>query len=222
MKLAKCKSNSKPYLTFTDTDLVNVKKNKLIHFIIKVCEIHNIPRNTIIDFGCGHGNISLGLSYYFEKVYSFDVSEEMISNAKQNIKRLSELNKCFISNKIILKKQDFNKNISIKDFNKVNIILLNNSIHYAELNKIDNIINNLLKILCLHGLIIIIDPWKKTIFGDNILNKNYIIRKKKLDKIEKIRDKLIDVIKKYKNKIITIKNKISSEQNSYYIILKKI
>lgn len=47
---------------------------------------HIMPGDTILDFGCGTGTITLRIARNVNKVYGVDVSEGMLKRAQQNLK----------------------------------------------------------------------------------------------------------------------------------------
>ena len=50
-------------------------------------------RKTALDFGCGIGDFSFMLSRYFNKVYGYDIADEILEYAKKadNISYITEL-----------------------------------------------------------------------------------------------------------------------------------
>ena len=73
-----------PYLTFSDKILQKLDKDILVKKILRICAKNKInPSNSsIIDMGSGHGNISLGLTFYFIKVIGIDPSNSMLEQAE--------------------------------------------------------------------------------------------------------------------------------------------
>ena len=210
-----------PYLTFSDKILQKLDKNILVKKILKICAKNKInPSNSsIMDMGSGHGNISLGLTYYFNKVIGIDPSNSMLEQAELYKNRLKFLQpKYFNEDKITFIQNNFYKALDIKP---VNIIILSNSIHFAELNTVNNVLDNLLNYLVKGGLVIISEPWTNAIFGAPILNEDNDFRKKKIEKIKNIREEIDTFIEKSTNvKLIKSKN---YKDDAYYIItLKKI
>ena len=185
---------SKPYLTITDDILGSVDTIKPIGMIKKILENNNINSTilTAIDIGCGHGNLTLGLSFYFKKVYGFDISKEMLKESNINKKRLIKLRSDFQPSNVEFKKGSFSDKLGIT----ANVIILQNSIHYADSNDIENILLNLLNHLEKNGIIIIIEPDINSKFGLSELNKKGKARKKKLDKILAIKQKIHEFVNK--------------------------
>ena len=81
-----------PYLQFSNEKLVEFKNNYLIMNIIKkIVSEEYLSKASILDFGCGHGNITLGLSYHCTKVTGFDISGKMLDYSKNLCQRLLKL-----------------------------------------------------------------------------------------------------------------------------------
>ena len=87
------KKDIKPYLTFSDEILKNLDKNILVQDILKISLKNKINPidSSIIDMGSGHGNISLGLMFYFNKVIGIDFSSSMLEQSELNKNRLKIL-----------------------------------------------------------------------------------------------------------------------------------
>lgn len=47
--------------------------------------VHIMPNDTVLDFGCGTGTITLQISKYAAKVYGVDISGGMLKRAQQNL-----------------------------------------------------------------------------------------------------------------------------------------
>ena len=172
-----------PYITFSDKILQKLDKDIFVKRILKICAKNklNPSKLSIMDMGTGHGNISLGLTYYFKKVIAIEPSISMLEQAELYKNRLKFLQpKYFNEDKITFIQNNFYKALDIEP---VNIILLSNSIHFAELNTVNNVLDNLLNYLLKGGLVIISEPWTNTIFGVPILNEDNDFRKNKLEKI---------------------------------------
>ena len=124
----------------------------------------------------------------------------------------------FKDNKITFIKNNFYNKLDIEP---VNIIILSNSIHFAKLNTINNVLDNLLNYLVKDGLIIIKEPWLNAIFGMSTLNQENEFRKEKIEKIEKIRAEIDTFIENSSN-IKLIKSKDYKNEEYFIIIIKKI
>lgn len=211
----------KPYFTISDDYLLNIDESRTSKKIITLAEQHNInPTSaTIIDMGCGHGNNSLSLSFYFAKVYGFDINQEMIETCKYYKSRLKQLRDNFNPEKVVFKVANFEHKLPIKT--QVNIILLANAIHFAESEKIATIIDNLLNHVNKNGLIIILEPSVNANFADPELNKPGVKRENKMKKINRVANQL----QKY-FEILESTNKIEVEfqnlQKQYIAVLKKL
>ena len=66
-----------------EKDFFNTGKNQVesLFELFKKLNL-NMRRKTALDFGCGIGRVTHVLAGYFDKVYGVDVSEKMISEAK--------------------------------------------------------------------------------------------------------------------------------------------
>jgi precorrin-6B methylase 2 len=216
------KKDIKPYLTFSDKMLQILDKNGFVKRILKICAKNklNPSKLSIMDMGAGHGNISLGLTYYFKKVIGIEPNVLMLEQAESNKKRLKKLQPDeFNEDKVKFIQNNFYKTLDIEP---VNIIILSNSIHFAKLNTVNNILDNLLNYLVKDGLIIIKEPWEKNaIFCPPILNEDNDFIKGKIEKIKNIREEIDTVIEK-SNKVKLIKSKNYEDDKYYIIILKKI
>ena len=215
------KKDIEPYLTFSDEILKNLDKNILVQDILKISLKNKINPidSSIIDMGSGHGNISIGLTFYFNKVIGIDSSSSMLEQAELNKNRLKILKSDeFKDKKITFIKNNFYNKLDIEP---VNIIILSNSIHFAKLNTVKNVLDNLLNYLLKDGLIVIKEPWLNVIFGVPILNQENEFRKKKIEKIKKIRAEIDTFIENSSN-IKLIKSKDYKNNEYYIIILKKI
>jgi ubiquinone/menaquinone biosynthesis C-methylase UbiE len=214
------KKELKPYLTFSDKILQKLDKDILVKKILRICAKNNLnPSNSsIIDMGSGHGNISLGLTYYFNKVIGIDPSNSMLEQAELYKNRLKKLQPDeFNEDKITFIQNNFYKALDIEP---VNIILLSNSIHFAKLNTVNNVLDNLLNYLVKGGLVIIKEPWLNAMLAP-ILNQDNNFRKEKLEKIKNIREEIDTFIKK-SSKVKLVKSKKYEDDAYYIIILKKI
>ena len=220
-KIGGGKKEMKPYLTFSDKMLQKLDKNGLIERILRICAKNKInpTDSSIIDMGSGHGDISLGLTFYFDKVIGIEPSVSMLEQAELNKNRLKMLKSDdFNEDKITFIQNNFYKALDIEP---VNIIILINSIHFAKLNTVNNILDNLLNYLLKDGLIIIKEPWINTIFGDPILNQDNNFRKEELEILKNIREEINTFIEK-SSKVKLIKSKNYEDDKYYIIILKKL
>ena len=215
------KKDIEPYLTFSDEILKNLDKNILVQDILKISLKNKINPidSSIIDMGSGHGDISLGLTFYFDKVIGIEPSNSMLEQAEMNKNRLKILQpKKFNKDKITFIQNNFYNKLDIE---QVLSIILSNSIHFAKLNTIKNVLDNLLNYLLKDGLIVIKEPWLNVIFGVPILNQENEFRKKKIEKIKKIRAEIDTFIENSSN-IKLIKSKDYKNEEYYIIIIKKI
>jgi accessory colonization factor AcfC len=143
----------------------------------------------------------------------------MLEQAEMNKNRLKILQpKKFNEDKITFIQNNFYNKLDIE---QVNIIILSNSIHFAKLNTVNNVLDNLLNYLVKGGLVIISEPWTNSIFGAPILNEDNDFRKKKIEKIKNIREEIDTFIEK-STKVKLIKSKNYKDDAYYIITLKKI
>ena len=85
----------------------------------------------------------------------------------------------------------------------VNIILLNNAIHFAEIGTVGTVIDNLLEHLVENGLIIILEPSIDSNFGNLELNIPGLKRDNKMQVINMIRLELTEYLEKSTEKVNT-------------------
>ncbi len=114
-----------------------VSMNKKVHKsiyneqFVKLLELEGI--DSLLDVGCGVGNLSLKLSPKIEKVYSLDYSSKMLEileeNAKkQNIKNIKTINKSWYDSWDEVEKADLviaSRSMEVKDMKEA-LIKLNN------------------------------------------------------------------------------------------------
>jgi SAM-dependent methyltransferase len=192
-----------PYLALSDEYLCGIDQTFISKQITSVAIKHNIEpsESTIIDLGCGHGNSSLSLSFNFNKVYGFDISQDMLTNSEKNKERLKVLRDDFNPDKVTFGMGSFNDKLPIEK--PVNIILLNNAIHFAEIGTVGSVIDNLLEHLVENGLIIILEPSIDTKFGNPELNIPGPKRDRKMHVINTTRLELTEYLKKSTEKVET-------------------
>ena len=192
-----------PYNKISDQYLQNIDKTRDTNRVLAECEKHNINplESSIIDIGSGHGDDSLSLSFYFNRVYGFDISPDMLEESEKNKKRLQEIRDKFNPDKVIFKMGSFYERLVIEK--PVNVILLNNTIHYAEENTVKIIMDNLLEHLNKDGIIIILEPERDAMFGDPKLNQLGELRDSKLKKINDVRSEIREYLENYTQKVKT-------------------
>ena len=66
-------------------DDIQLVKNKDFETTLRYININDI----VMDYGCGGGIVSIGISDKVKKVYAIDVSSKMIETAKANAAELS-------------------------------------------------------------------------------------------------------------------------------------
>jgi ubiquinone/menaquinone biosynthesis C-methylase UbiE len=220
-KIGGGKNDIKPYITFSDKVLEKLDKDIFVKRILKICAKNKLNPNklSIMDMGSGHGNISLGLTYYFKKVIGIEPSVSMLEQAEIYKNRLKKLQPDeFNENKVTFIQNNFYDALNVKP---VNIIILSNSIHFAEVNTVENVLDNLLNYLLKGGLVIISEPWTNAIFGSPILNQDNDFRKNKLEKIKNIREEIDTFIEK-STKVKLVKSKNYKDDAYYIIVIKKL
>ena len=141
------------------------------------------------------------MSFYFNIVYGFDISPDMLEDSEKNKKRLKEIRDDFNPDKVIFNMGSFYEKLSIEE--PVDVILLSNSIHYAEENSVKIILDNLLEHLKKDGIIIILEPAEDSEFGDQRLNQPGELRDKKLKKINDVRSEIRDYLENSTQKVKT-------------------
>jgi ubiquinone/menaquinone biosynthesis C-methylase UbiE len=204
------------YLSLNDKQLKDTinDKHKLGKMISNLCKKNNInpKKATIMDLGCGHGNITFTLSKYFNKVYGIDPSNNMLKYARNLKRRASKWsnfsNIRFYQGEFI--------NIPIK---QVDIICLFNSIHFSQ--SIERDLLNILSNIKVGGLLFIREPHNKSKFGQKLMNNKKDLNLK-LKRLAFVRKMLKMFINKYtkKNKISIIFEK--ELPHKYVLSLKKI
>jgi ubiquinone/menaquinone biosynthesis C-methylase UbiE len=85
------KTKSDPSYKFWDrvsgwSKAESAANSTLVKCLNKKFGIHIMPNDTLLDFGCGTGTITLQMARNANKVYGVDVSEGMLKRAQQNLK----------------------------------------------------------------------------------------------------------------------------------------
>lgn len=216
----------KPYNKISDEYLLNIDKIILAKRVLAVCNKHNINplESSLIDIGSGHGDHSLSLSFYFNIVYGFDISPDMLAESEKNKEKLKEIRDDFNPDKVIFNIGSFYDVLPITK--PADVILLNNSIHYADENSVKIILNNLLEHLKKDGIIIILEPGEDGKFGDQRLNQTGELRDKKLKKINDIRSEIKQYLEDSTQKVKTsFFNQLTDKDGKirmFMIVIKKI
>lgn len=109
--------------------------------------IHIMPDDTVLDFGCGTGTITLRIAQNAKKVYGVDVSGGMLKRALQNLKNQNIDNAAFI--KITTLEEMFQD-----DFFQV--ITIFNVLQYIENRK--ELLKQFYKLLKPQGVLIVAVP----------------------------------------------------------------
>ncbi|WP_298649457.1 class I SAM-dependent methyltransferase [uncultured Proteiniphilum sp.] len=109
--------------------------------------IHIMPEDTVLDYGCGTGTITLQIARNARKVYGVDVSEGMLKRAQQNLKNQNADNATF------MKITTLNEMFQDKFFQVITIF---NVLQYIDNRK--KIFNQFYKLLEPQGKLIIAVP----------------------------------------------------------------
>ncbi len=119
----------------------------LVKYINNRFGIHIMPDDTVLDFGCGTGTITLRIAKNADMVYGVDVSEGMLKRAQQNLEKHNINNATFI--KITMFDGMFNGSL-------FNVITTFNVFQYVENRK--DLFNQFYSLLKPQGLLIIAVP----------------------------------------------------------------
>lgn len=109
--------------------------------------IHIMPGDTVLDFGCGTGTITLRIARNANKVYGVDVSEGMLKRANQNLKNQN------IDNAAFIKITTLDKMFQADFFHVITIF---NVLQYIENRK--ELFRQLYKLLKPQGILIVAAP----------------------------------------------------------------
>lgn len=109
--------------------------------------IHIMPDDTVLDYGCGTGTITLQIARNANKVYGVDISEGMLRRAQQNLKNQN------IDNATFMKITTLNE--MFRD-NSFQVIAILNVVQYIENRK--RIFNQFYHLLKPQGKLIIAVP----------------------------------------------------------------
>jgi len=152
------------------------------------CKLHLAGGHTLLDFGCGSGQILLYLSPEYEKVTGVDFSASLLMEAQKKITELG------FKNVSLIHADDKSMWNKIDQF--YDRIMSNGVIQYLTGNQIDDFINQSSKFLTPNGKIIffaVIDPHLYDLWKAGFFSKNSAILKVY---INLIRIKILDMFKK--------------------------
>lgn len=76
------------YADFYDSYYRDKGYNAEVNFVLDLAKQNSIPPRTILDIGCGTGGHLIPFAKKGLKVTGFDISEAMIKQAKEKLKRL--------------------------------------------------------------------------------------------------------------------------------------
>lgn len=192
-----------PYLDLhllSDDKLLDFIKNHPIkNIILNILEKRNmqIKNLNILEFGSGHGNISLSLAYHVNNVIGIDISPKMIEYSNNIKKRFHYLDSNMKKkNNVIFT----NKLSNIYFPTEINVIIAVNSLHFVPVNKIEETIQIFLSKISKDGLIIIIEPTNKSKFAklkdDKKKEKKFRMLKETEKRLDEVLSKIDDIIYK--------------------------
>lgn len=119
----------------------------LVRCINNKFDTYIMPDDTVLDFGCGTGTITLRIARDANKVYGVDISEGMLKRAQLNLKNQSIDNAEFIK---ITALDEMFQNDSFK------IVTVFNVLQYIENRK--ELLEQLYRLLKYQGLLIVSVP----------------------------------------------------------------
>ncbi len=167
---------SSDYYTEILSPIKNSKEKILMN---DLKSIENSKSETIIDLGCGTGEIEKFLSENFKEVIAIDFSKEMIKNAQEKNKNLGNV-KFQVADMLKLK----------NSFGKFDVALAINSIITPNIKNINKIFRNINKILKKGGKFFCVVPameiyaYQSLIIAEMESKKNFSY-KKMLRKVKK-------------------------------------
>lgn len=140
-----------------------VKNHPIKNIILNILEKRNmkIKKVNILEFGSGHGDISLSLAYHVNNVIGLDISAKMIEYSSIIKKRLYDLDP-YIKNK---KNVTFCLTGTNAFLGKIDVIIAINSMHFVPVHKIEEMIQIFMSKISKDGLIIIIEPTRYSKFA---------------------------------------------------------
>ena len=90
--------------------------------VINITKKYNVPRDSILDLGCGTGSLLLELNADFSNLYGLDISENMIKKAKEKAKKYQVDIKFFHDDMITFERKE-KFNVIVSFFDTLNHIL---------------------------------------------------------------------------------------------------
>ena len=90
--------------------------------VINITKKYNVPRDSILDLGCGTGSLLLELNADFSNLYGLDISENMIKKAKEKAKKYQVDIKFFRDDMITFERKE-KFNVIVSFFDTLNHIL---------------------------------------------------------------------------------------------------
>ncbi len=202
------------YLKFDDEKLKKTINKNIFEWLFLLSKKLKIDpdKAKVVDLGSGHGQNTLALSYHFGTIYGIDPSAKMLKFSRKLKKRASKFhdfsNVRFYSGNF--------EDIPIKN---VDIVCLFNSIHFS--NKVEKDLTYILSHINQGGIIVIVEPHNKCIFGYRVM-KNKQNLKKKLNRLKKTRNEIKTFLKwsvKHKKASIIVENET---QLKYKVIIQKL
>jgi len=152
------------------------QNDEFIKYEVREVLYHLNGGNSLLDFGCGSGQLLVKLSPEFERVTGVDFSQSMLDNAQKNIENL------MIENIRLIRADD--KSMWEKIDNNYDRIMNWGVVQYLSEDQIDYFVKKSSEILNPDGKIIffsVIDPrlfdlWKAGFFSDNYNSILFLIR----------------------------------------------
>lgn len=178
----------------------NSSKNPLFNDLNRV---KNKDKKSIINLGCGLGEIEGILSKNFKEVIGIDFSKKMIRQSKEKNKSLKNV-KFYLGDISNLK----------KFHNKFEVAISINSIISSDLNKIDKMFKEVYNVLKKNGQFICILPAMEVfLYQALIIAKN---EAKKNTEIKEIEKKIKKLIKKKEHNFLLGITDFEGKQKNYY------
>ena len=180
--------------------LKDSKKNPLFEDIKK---INSKKKKSVVDLGCGIGEVEGFLSKNFKEVVGIDFSKKMILQAKEKNKSLKNI-KFYLG--------DIS---NLKEFhNKFDLAISINSMISSNIGQIDNMFREANKILKNKGKFICILPAMEVFIYQSLIIAENEAEKEKDNK--KIRKKIRTLIKPKEHDFLLGLTNFEGEQKNYY------
>jgi len=185
--------NPNPYIDLhllsNNKFLDKIQNHPIKNIILNILEKRKMEKNkiNILEFGSGHGDISLSLAYHVNNVIGIDISPKMIEYSNLIKKRLYDLDSNMKKKNNVI----FSTAISNIFSTEINIIIAVNSMHFVTINKMEETIKIFLSKISKDGLIIIKEPTRKSKFAKL---KDIKQKEQKFKKLEETEKKIDEVL----------------------------